>query len=130
MDSGGRYRELAEFRGRPVVLNFWATWCRPCRDELPLLDRVYRRYRERGLEVVAISIDEKGWRAIRPFLSSHPVSFPILLADSRTRKSYGGPPVVPTTWFLDRRGRVVATHREGLEEEQLRGVVELLLAED
>ena len=104
-ELGGRVVSLSEYRGRVVLLNFWATWCESCTEEMPLLETLHRRYRERGLAVLAPSIDAAGRRAVLPFVARHSPTFPVLLSDLRTAQAYE---VIglPTAYLIDARGRV------------------------
>jgi thiol-disulfide isomerase/thioredoxin len=79
-DLSGRSRRLAEWRGRPLLVNFWATWCAPCREELPLLDAVRRQYAANGIEVVGIAVDNAA--NVREYLQSTKVDYPVQIADS------------------------------------------------
>jgi thiol-disulfide isomerase/thioredoxin len=128
-DAHGVRRSLADFRGKVVVLNFWATWCPPCRTEIPLLQRVHTAYAARGFTVVGVAMDERGWAAVTPFLAQHRVEYPVLLGNAAVARRYGGLKTLPYTLFLDRAGRVVATHAAALTETPLRRIVETLLSE-
>jgi cytochrome c biogenesis protein CcmG, thiol:disulfide interchange protein DsbE len=101
---------LAQLRGSPIMLNIWATWCPPCRDEMPGLQELHERYGERGLRVVGVSIDSRGSEGeIRQFLQDHGITFTILhdiAEDISQRFRASG---VPQTWLIDRRG--VIAHR-------------------
>jgi cytochrome c biogenesis protein CcmG/thiol:disulfide interchange protein DsbE len=120
---------LSQLRGQIVVLNFWATWCPPCRTEIPLLQRVHTAYAARGFTVVGVAMDERGWAAVTPFLAQHRVEYPVLLGNAAVARRYGGLKTLPYTLFLDRAGRVVATHAAALTETPLRRIVETLLSE-
>ena len=102
----GRSLALADLRGRAVFVNFWATWCAPCRVEAPSLDRLYRSLRHEGFEVVAISIDESS-EPVRAFRDEFELSFPILLDPEQ--RSYDAYHVsgLPETFLLDARGQLV-----------------------
>jgi peroxiredoxin len=104
----GRHLGLADLRGRVVFVNFWATWCPPCRDEAPALERFYRAMQSEGLEVVAISIDEEKDRgAVEAFQREFGLSFPILMdLDKRVYASYRATGV-PETFLVDAEGRLV-----------------------
>jgi thiol-disulfide isomerase/thioredoxin len=128
-DSGGTLR-LSQLRGKIVVLNFWATWCAPCRAEMPVLSRIHKQFASQGLAVVGIAADQRGWAAVKPFLAANPVQYPVLLSTPRVARAYGGLKVLPYTVFVDRQGRIVATHSAALTEAQLTRVVEALLAEE
>ncbi|MEW6694396.1 MAG: TlpA disulfide reductase family protein [Pseudomonadota bacterium] len=102
----------ADFRGRPLLVNFWATWCPPCVEELPLLDRFYRERQASGWQVLALAIDQPS--AVRQFLQRQPLAFPIGLAGfggtELARQLGNDTGALPFTVVLDRRGRVA--HRK------------------
>jgi peroxiredoxin len=99
---------LSQFRGRVVLLNFWATWCKPCEDEIPSMEQLYRglRRQDEGFELLAVSVDESP-TAVRDFMDQHSISFPVLLDPqqqvSRLYQTRG----FPESLLIDRRGRVV-----------------------
>jgi thiol-disulfide isomerase/thioredoxin len=102
--DGSRFN-TAEHMGKVILVNFWATWCAPCREEMPAIDAFYRRYRERGLEVIAISMDETGdtgkvKQVVRPY------AFPVALSAQSRYKGYGRIWRVPMTFVIDRDGRL------------------------
>jgi peroxiredoxin len=104
--TGGPLR-LADFRGRVVLLNFWATWCPPCREEMPSMERLYQRYRERGFTILALSVD-RNVAAIPGFVDGFRLTFPIGLdPDGAVAKAYRMR-ALPTTIVIDRAGQVVA----------------------
>lgn len=97
---------LASLRGKYVLVNFWASWCVPCRDEAPLLERAWRQYRDRGLVVVGVNIQDLEPEA-RKFIAQFKVSYPnVRDRDGRVSRAYGTTGV-PETFFIDRDGRVV-----------------------
>lgn len=104
----GQPASLATLRGTPVLLNVWATWCHPCRDEIPVLEALHRQYAPRGLEVVGVSIDDAGRRAdIRSFADQFGVTYTIWHdPDQRVMPTFSviG---VPTTFLIDRDGKLV-----------------------
>ena len=102
----GRTVALADFRGRPVIVNFWATWCQPCRRELPSLIELQQRLASRGLEVVAISIDANP-SDVEAFLKEQPLPFTIGLDPEHQTADRFGVSSVPATFILDGEGRVV-----------------------
>ena len=128
-DARGVRRGLSDFRGKVVLLNFWATWCPPCRREIPVLNRMHRAYAGRGFTVLGVAMDERGWAAVTPFLAQWEVEYPILLGNSRVAKDYGGLKALPRSLFLDRTGRVVASKDGMMGEKPLRKVIATMLAE-
>jgi peroxiredoxin len=98
-----------ELRGRVTVVNFWATWCPPCRIEIPALQSIHEDYADEGLVVLGISTDAGGEGAVRPFLEERGVTYPVALADNAVRRAFGGITALPTTFIVDREG--VIRHR-------------------
>jgi peroxiredoxin len=104
----GRSFSLAEQHGRVVFVNFWATWCAPCRDEAPALERLYREFSERGFEILAISIDETASRdTVRSFREEFDLTFPILIDPARSIYGAYQATGVPETFLIDPQGRIV-----------------------
>ena len=97
--------DLAKLRGKVVLVNYWATWCGPCRKEMPKLDAFYKRYHDRGLEIIGISIDfDRDLDKARRMAQG--VSYPTALAKSISDDGFGIPKGVPITWIVDRDGKV------------------------
>jgi peroxiredoxin len=109
-DASGTPVRLSEYRGRVVLLNFWATWCGPCGMEMPLFVRFQQAYRDRGFAVLGVSVDDEGWSAVRPYVEANKISYPVMVAGDRISSLFGGLKAIPTTLIIDRRGRVAATH--------------------
>ena len=103
---------LAAERGKVVVVNYWATWCSPCRAEMPVLDAFYRRYRARGLVLIGVSVDEAQDRAQVAGIMQK-FSYPAALAADAKENGFGPPLAVPTTWIIDARGIVRARLMSG-----------------
>jgi cytochrome c biogenesis protein CcmG, thiol:disulfide interchange protein DsbE len=103
----GELFDLAKERGKVVIVNFWATWCSPCRAEMPVLDSFYERYRARGLVLIGMSVDAADDRAevVRVMQKFH---YPAALASSVKVNGFGAPVAVPMTWIIDSRGTVRA----------------------
>jgi peroxiredoxin len=104
---GHRPLSLSEFKGKVVFLNFWATWCKPCEEEMPSMERLHRRFKDQGLVVLAISEDVGGASVVSPYLKKHNLSFPVGLDPKSSVASLYGVWGVPSTFIIDRRGNRV-----------------------
>ena len=124
----GKMVRLSDLKGRPVVLDFWATWCRPCRTSMPHLDELQKRYESRGLVVIGLSVDEGSQAEVRRFAQSLGVSFRLGMANDHVLDDYGPIRFLPTTFFIDRRGQMVRRVRGYLDPETLEGYTVELLA--
>lgn len=109
--SGGT-QTLSGLKGKVVFLNFWATWCPPCQSEMPSMDSLYRRFRERGLEFLAVDIQE-AQNSVEHFVSESKLSFPVALDESGRVSSIYGVRSIPTTFIIDRDGMIIATAMGG-----------------
>jgi cytochrome c biogenesis protein CcmG/thiol:disulfide interchange protein DsbE len=120
---------LASLRGKVVVLNFWASWCGPCKDEAPLLEGAWLRYRDRG--VVVLGIDAQDFKAdARRFVERYRITYPIVHDGGGSTLGRYGVTGFPETWFVDGRGRLVGERVQGpVTEEQLVRNIELALGE-
>jgi cytochrome c biogenesis protein CcmG/thiol:disulfide interchange protein DsbE len=126
LDGTGRL-SLASLRGKAVVVNFWASWCRPCREEAPLLEAAWRRYRSRGLVVVGVDYDDFSGDA-RAFARRHGMTYPLVQDRKKSTVSRYDVTGVPETFFVDREGRLVGELIAGpVEERQLAENIELAL---
>ena len=124
---GGRI-DSYELRGRVVVLNFWATWCPPCREEIPDLAAVHRSMESDGVMVVGVSVDAEGAAVVRPFIDRMDVPYPILLdPEMELAEVYGGNYAFPTTFVIDRDGQIRQRFMRAVTPADLRPVIEPLL---
>jgi thiol-disulfide isomerase/thioredoxin len=103
----GSRRTLSAYKGKVVFLNFWATWCPPCRQEMPSMETLYQRYRGRGLEFLAVDIQETG-EEVRAFISQNGLTFPVALDLEGTVAADYGVYAIPSTFIIDRDGYVIA----------------------
>jgi cytochrome c biogenesis protein CcmG, thiol:disulfide interchange protein DsbE len=120
---------LESLRGQVVLVNFWATWCPPCRIEMPGFERVYREKRDRGFEIVALSTEGPGTAAVERFLEERGITFPVAMASREVVGDFGGVRGLPTSYLIDREGRVRHTVLGLFAEPALRMAVDRLLAE-
>jgi len=125
----GRVLRLSELKGRPVVLDFWATWCRPCRAAMPHLDEVQKRFSDRGLVVSGLCVDGDGTSDVQRFAHDRRVYFPHGMANEKVLDNYGPIRSLPTTYFISRDGAVVRRVKGYIDPETLDSyVLELVQA--
>ena len=105
-DLRGRVRRLSDYRGKVVLLNFWATWCPPCRAEVPDLVRWQREYDKAGLQVIGITYPPTNRAQVRRFLRRHHVNYPVLLGTRATKTLFDEGETLPFTVVIDREGNV------------------------
>jgi thiol-disulfide isomerase/thioredoxin len=122
--------DLAQHRGHVVIVNFWATWCPPCRDEMPVLDAIAERYAARGVEIIGVSVDRRGDRkAVVEVMRAY--HYPAALLDGAKINGFGAPRALPVTYIVDAEGAirsVLVPGRGALTMELLEGVIDPLLA--
>ena len=99
---------LRDLKGSIVFLNFWATWCPPCKQEMPSMERLYRRYRDRGFTILAISLDSNGAAAVAPFVKTLKLTFPIGLDPKMELANRYTVRALPSSFIIDRNGTMVA----------------------
>jgi peroxiredoxin len=99
---------LSDFRGKAVLLNFWATWCQPCKIEMPWFEDLQKQYGTQGFQVIGIALDDASKEDIAKFTKEMGVNYPILLGKESVGSAYGGVQFLPSTFFIDRQGKIVA----------------------
>jgi cytochrome c biogenesis protein CcmG/thiol:disulfide interchange protein DsbE len=109
-DADGKTVHLADYKGKVVLLDFWATWCGPCRIEIPWFIDLERKEKDKGFEVLGVSMDDNGWEDVKPFLAQMKVNYRVVIGDDDVSKAYGGVEDLPTTFLIDRQGKIAAIH--------------------
>jgi thiol-disulfide isomerase/thioredoxin len=104
----GKNLKLSDLRGKAVLLNFWATYCGPCKIEMPWFVELQKEYGPQGFQIVGVAMDDASTEDIAKFAKEMGVNYPILLGKESVGQSYGGVSVLPTTFFLDRDGKLIA----------------------
>ena len=130
LDAGGSHR-LSDWKGKAVLVNFWATWCAPCRQEIPLLVQLQAQYGAQGLQVVGIATDETDEKDVRTFLKSMVVNYPMLMGTEDVGSmvsAFGGTLIgLPYTLVLDRTGKVLDIHAGELSPSEAQRLVDSAL---
>jgi len=122
-DAKGAKIHLSAYKGKVVLLNFWATWCHGCKIEIPWFMEFAAKYKNRGLVVLGVALDDEGWKPVRPYLAEKKINYPVVVGSPALANQYGVEPM-PMTYLIDRRGKVAATHigmvdKENTEKEIL-----------
>jgi len=103
----GKTVRLSDFRGKPVVLNFWATWCAPCKIEMPWFVDFQKQYAAAGVQFLGVAMDDASTKDIAEFAQSMKVNYPILIGKESVGDAYGGVQFLPETFYIDRSGKIV-----------------------
>lgn len=128
-DAIGKTAKLKQYRGKVVLLDFWATWCTGCKQEIPWFVEFQRKFGTKRFAVVGVSLDEGGWDVLKPFLAKAHVPYRMLLGDDATAQRYGISNM-PDTFLIDRRGKVAAAYIAGLvDKDNVETNINALLSE-
>jgi peroxiredoxin len=109
-DASGVPVTIAGYKGKVVLLNFWATWCAPCKAEMPWFQEFESKYKDRGFAVLGASLDEDGWDVVKPYIDEHKINYRIFVATNDMAQLYGVIDALPATFMIDREGRIAAIH--------------------
>lgn len=124
-DVSGNDQSLTQWRGKILIVNFWATWCEPCREEIPVLLRVQAKHASNGVQIVGISVDSVD--KVRQFANEYRIGYPLVIGSMAvidlTRRLGNKAAGLPYTVVMDRSGRVVKTHLGGISEVELEGAI-------
>lgn len=107
VDTDGKKVSLSDYKGRPVLVNFWATWCAPCKLEMPWFEEYRAKYKDQGFEILGIAEDDAPKDEIVKTAKRAGVSYPVLLTDNKVANLYGGVDSLPTSFYIDKAGKVV-----------------------
>ena len=116
-DVNGAPVKLADYKGKVVLLNFWATWCGPCKLEIPWFMEFEQKYKDRDFAVLGVSFDDDGWKSVKPYLTEHKINYRVMIGSEELGQLYGNVDALPTSFIIDRQGRIAARH-EGLVDKQ------------
>ncbi len=129
-DGKGVAQKLSNYKGRVVLVDFWATWCTGCKLEIPWFMEFEKKYGGKGLSAIGVSVDEEGWRPVKAYLAEHPITYPVVLGDFDVmEKKFGLPASLPVTLLIDRSGRIALTHAGVVDKEKFEADIRQLLEE-
>lgn len=109
-DSTGKTVKLSDYRGKVVLVNFWATWCGPCKIEIPWFVDFQKRFSQSDFEVLGVSMDEDGWDSVRPYMTAHQFNYPVVIGGDTIDRQFGGVDDLPTSFLVDREGAIAKKH--------------------
>jgi peroxiredoxin len=126
-DASGRPVQLSAFKGKVVLLNFWATWCGACKVEIPWFMGFEQTYAGRGFQVLGVSMDEDGWKVVKPYSAAKRVNYPVMIGDSNVASF--SVEALPVSFLIDRLGRVASMHPGLVSKSDYQAAIEKLLTE-
>jgi len=109
-DVNGKVVKLSDYKGKVVLLNFWATWCGPCKIEIPWFKEFETTYKNQGFAVLGVAMDDDGWEAVKPYLTDKQVNYRVVVGNEQVSQLYGDVESLPTTFVIDREGRIASMH--------------------
>jgi len=129
MDTNRETHPAEALKGKVIVLNFWATWCKPCNKEIPAFNRVFEQYRGRGVEMFGVVTEDIDPSRLLNFASDHEMTYPIVPLDDQLARHFGVPSNIPTTFIYDKHGSRRINHLGALDESELASILDQLIGE-
>jgi len=126
-DTNGKPVKLSDYKGKVVILDFWATWCPPCRAEIPNFVELQNEYGKQGLAVIGVSLDEGGVDGVAAFAKAQGINYPIVMGNQDVANQHGGIEAIPTTFVIDPSGNVVARHEGFTDKSEFEAEIKKLL---
>jgi cytochrome c biogenesis protein CcmG/thiol:disulfide interchange protein DsbE len=109
-DADGKTVRLSDYKGKVVLLDFWATYCGPCKIEIPWFMDFERKHKDQGFAVLGVDMDDEGWDAVKPFVADVGINYRIVVGNDSTADKFGGIEALPTTFLIDRAGKIADVH--------------------
>lgn len=125
--TDGKTAKLSDYRGKVVILDFWDTWCPPCKKEIPGFIELQDQYGKEGLVVIGAAFGRYGMDAVKTFVKEWKINYPVVLADKATNDSYGGIRSIPTTFVINREGKIISKHVGFVEKNVFEKEIKALL---
>lgn len=128
--SNGKPIKLSAYKGRVVLLDFWATWCEGCKDEIPWFMEFQNKYKKSGLSGVGVSLDDDGWKSVTPYLHDHKINYLIVVGSWESAKQFGVDKGMPVTVLIDRTGKIADVHAGVVDKASFEAEIQALLKEN
>jgi peroxiredoxin len=125
-DSKGASVRLSDYKGKVVLLDFWATWCHGCKTEIPWYMEFQNKYRDKGLSVIGVSMDEDGWKSVKPFIEENKMNYVVVIGNEDLAKLYAVDNL-PVTLLIDRAGNIVVSHAGMVDKTAFENEIRALL---
>ena len=103
----GSMVRLSDYAGQVIIIDFWATWCAPCQEMVPVLSKLYKDYADKGLVILGVSLDQEGLEILGPFIHEYMVPYRVLVGDDKATRAFGGVTTIPTLFIIDKEGRLI-----------------------
>jgi thiol-disulfide isomerase/thioredoxin len=126
-DVEGKPVKLSDFKGEVVILDFWATWCPPCRTEIPSFVALQKKYADKGFTVIGVSLDEQGPSVVKSFMHRFGMNYPVVMGNQTVVVDYGGFEAIPTTFVIDRQGNIITAYQGAMDQATFESVIGPLL---
>ena len=128
-DSNDTPVNLSAYKGRVVLLDFWATWCTGCKKEIPWFMEFQDKYNKTGLTVVGASLDDDGWKSVKPYLQEHKINYPVVIGTFESAKQFGVDKGMPVSVLIDREGKIADIHPGMVDKDAFEHEIQALLSE-
>lgn len=125
--ADGKTVKLSDMKGKVRLVDFWATWCPPCKEEIPGFISLQKKYQAKGLEIIGVSVDRGGPAVVNAFVKDSGINYTSLMSDSATETAYGGIRSIPTTFLIDREGNIVKKYLGARPTEEFEADIKALL---
>ena len=104
----GSMVSMSDYRGKVILVEFWTTWCPTCKEMIPVLSKLHKKYSDKGLVILGVSLDKEGLKVLGPYVHEHQVPYKILMGSRKTSNAFGGVSSIPVIYIVDREGRLVS----------------------